>query len=104
MYRAMFQNSKIALLFAVMTIISAVSMVGTSEDSGVVGQAVGLAQAAGENRQTLSGAAAGVSAAGTKSALPSVFGDYSSAQTNADAPRPISAEDLDAGNIVEPIK
>jgi hypothetical protein len=36
MYKALFQNSKVALLFAIITIMSAVSMVGTSEDSGLV--------------------------------------------------------------------
>ncbi len=40
MYKAVFQNSKVALLFAGMTLFSAVSMVGTKEDSGVLTKAV----------------------------------------------------------------
>ena len=42
MYKAVFQNSKIALIFAVVTILSAVSMVGTSEDSGLLPRVVSL--------------------------------------------------------------
>lgn len=49
MYKAVFQNSKIALLFAIMTIMSAVSMVGTSEDSGVLVKAADLASEARQN-------------------------------------------------------
>jgi hypothetical protein len=45
MYKAMFQNSKIALLFAIVTIMSAVSMVGTSEDSGLLLRAVSIVDA-----------------------------------------------------------
>ncbi|RNJ64192.1 MAG: hypothetical protein EDM03_07625 [Porphyrobacter sp. IPPAS B-1204] len=40
MYKAVFQNSKVALLFAGMTLFSAVSMVGTSEDKGALTEAV----------------------------------------------------------------
>lgn len=49
MYKTVFQNSKAALAFAAMTIFGAVSMVGTSEDSGLVGKAVDVfgAQRAG---------------------------------------------------------
>lgn len=108
MYKAVFQNSKIALFFAVMTIISAVSMVGTSEDTGVVGRAAGLAKAAGDNaRQSgaaQNGSAPSGGAAGIKGALPSVFGDYASSQSGAETSQPISPEDLAAGNTIEPIK
>jgi hypothetical protein len=45
MYKAMFQNSKIALLFAIVTIMSAVSMVGTSEDSGLLLRATSIVEA-----------------------------------------------------------
>lgn len=45
MYKAMFQNSKIALGFAAMTIVSAVSMVGTSEDGGMLTKAVEIVEA-----------------------------------------------------------
>lgn len=40
MYKAVFQNSKVALLFAGMTLFSAVSMVGTSEEKGALTKAV----------------------------------------------------------------
>ncbi|QDH33294.1 hypothetical protein [Porphyrobacter sp. YT40] len=40
MYKAVFQNSKAALAFAAMILFSAVSMVGTSEDNGVLIRAV----------------------------------------------------------------
>lgn len=40
MYKTVFQNSKVALLFAGMTLFSAVSMVGTQEESGLLGKAV----------------------------------------------------------------
>jgi hypothetical protein len=39
MYKSVFQNSKAALAFAGLTVFSAVSIVGTSEDSGIVGKA-----------------------------------------------------------------
>ena len=44
MYKQVFQNSKVALLFAGMTLFSAVSMVGTPEDSGVLTKAVDLVE------------------------------------------------------------
>jgi hypothetical protein len=83
MYKAMFQNSKVALVFAGMTVLSAVSMVGTSEDSGVVGRVTGFVEAnsdrlAGAGGDGQNGGAEGESAA----AEPSVFGDY----TPADPP------------------
>lgn len=40
MYKVLFQNSKAALVFAGMTIIGAVTMVGSGEDSGVLTKAV----------------------------------------------------------------
>jgi hypothetical protein len=45
MYKAVFQNSKIALAFVILTIISAVSMVGTSDDGGVLVRLVSLVNA-----------------------------------------------------------
>lgn len=40
MYKTLFQNSKAALLFAGMTILGAVMMVGSPEDEGVLDKAV----------------------------------------------------------------
>ena len=45
MYKSVFQNSKAALAFAGLTLFSAVSLVGTSEDSGIVGTATGIISA-----------------------------------------------------------
>ena len=42
MYKSVFQNSKAALAFAGLTVFSAVSLVGTSEDSGIVGTAADI--------------------------------------------------------------
>lgn len=39
MYKSVFQNSKAALAFAGLTVFSAVSLVGTSDESGIVGTA-----------------------------------------------------------------
>jgi hypothetical protein len=40
MYKAMFQNSKAALLFAAVIIVSAIVMVGSPEDKGMLNKAV----------------------------------------------------------------
>jgi hypothetical protein len=42
MYKSVFQNSKAALAFAGLTVFSAVSLVGTSDDSGIVGTAADM--------------------------------------------------------------
>ncbi len=77
MYKAVFRNSKIALLFAAMTLFSAITMVGTSEDGGTL---VDLKNMAGNmrTRAEAEAAAAAARAAGPASiqtAAP-VFGDY----------------------------
>lgn len=88
MYKAMFQNSKIALLFAGMTIFSAVSMVGTSEEGGVLTAAVDLvesqredfasdAQAFGEARSIGDAPAAPAAGWGGNGA---VFGEYAASE------------------------
>ena len=86
MYKLVFQNSKIALLFAVMTVFGAVSMVGTPEDSGVVTRAADLlvsqrASIAGEAAAFAEGQSGGDAAA--KTPPPSVFGDYTAADEAA---------------------
>lgn len=50
MYKTVFQNSKAALAFAAMTLFGAVSMVGTSEDSGLL---VKAAQIVGSQRDSM---------------------------------------------------
>jgi hypothetical protein len=85
MYKAVFQNSKIALLFAGMTIIGAVSMVGSSEDEGILNKAV---DRFGQEREAIADDAREFAeaqsvpdkvsdpAAGWGSSEPSVFSDY----------------------------
>ncbi len=50
MYKTLFQNSKAALLFAGMTILGAVMMVGSPEDEGVLDKAV---DRFGKERETI---------------------------------------------------
>lgn len=91
MYRLIFQNSKIALTFVVMTIFSAAAMVGTPEDSGLVARVAALAKASGGYR---SADAANPSV--PRPASPSIFGDYNAAGDEA----PVAGETLEP----EPIK
>jgi len=80
MYKQVFQNSKVALLFAGMTLFSAVSMVGTSEDSGVVTKAVDLVEAQrGSFASEAQAYAEEQSVGDAPPADPSVFGEYDAA-------------------------
>jgi hypothetical protein len=106
MYKAVFQNSKAALIFAAMTIVSAVVMVGSPEDKGVVNKAVDLI---GEQRETVVKDAKAYAESqsvadapsdpdtGWGSSRSSVFGDYNSEETvesdfYAPAPAPGQAD------------
>jgi hypothetical protein len=86
MYKLVFQNSKMALAFAAMTVFGAVSMVGTSEDGGVVTRAADLVAM---QRQSIAGDAAAFAEGQStgdspaKPAAPSVFGDYTPADEAA---------------------
>ncbi|MBU7580994.1 MAG: hypothetical protein KAF27_11090 [Porphyrobacter sp.] len=71
MYKAIFQNSKVALLFVVITVMSAVSMVGTSDNGGLVLRLTTLIA----GQRATSGSAGGAVPA-TQPPPPSVFGDY----------------------------
>lgn len=98
MYRLVFQNSKIALIFAILTIVGAVSMVGTPEDSGVVAQAAAFAQAAGANR-----AGGAAKAARARPSGSSIFGEYAAAdpaEASAEAEAPVEDTPL----VVGPLK
>jgi len=84
MYKQVFQNSKVALLFAVMTVVSAVSMVGTPEDSGVLTKAVDLVESQrGAFASNGQASAEGQSAGDNAGAGGSVFGEFNDA---AEAP------------------
>jgi hypothetical protein len=90
MYKAVFQNSKAALIFAAMTVVSAVVMVGSPEDKGVLNEA---ADRFGEQRENVveeakafaeSQSVADVPSdpeAGWGSSRKSVFGDYNSEES-----------------------
>ena len=80
MYKAVFQNSKAALAFAAMILFSAVSVVGTSEDSGVLIRAVDNLE---EQRASIASDAAefaernsGGDVPEAEAAEPKVFGDF----------------------------
>lgn len=81
MYKAVFQNSKAALAFAAMILFSAVSMVGTSEDNGMLIRAVdniesqraSIASDAAEFAERNSGG----DVPEAEEAKPVVFGDFS---------------------------
>ncbi|TAD74001.1 MAG: hypothetical protein EAY70_11800 [Sphingomonadales bacterium] len=87
MYKTVFQNSKVALGFAALTVISAVSMVGTPEESGVVGRVTGFVEARRDFIASDAGAYAESHSVGDPppgeggegDAEPSVFSDYSAA-------------------------
>ncbi len=86
MYKMVFQNSKAALAFAAMTVLGAVSMVGTPEDSGVVTRTADLiasqrASIASEAAAYAEGQSGGEAAA--EASPPSVFGDYTPADEAA---------------------
>lgn len=100
MYKAVFQNSKAALLFAGMTIFGAVSMIGSPEDKGVLNKAV---ERFGDERETFAenaqafaesqsfGDAPSNPEAGWGSSKSSVFGDYdpdAAAESDFYAPAP----------------
>jgi hypothetical protein len=90
MYKTLFQNSKAAMLFAVVTVVGAVVMVGSPEDKGVLNKAV---DEFGEQRESfVEGAQTFAESqsvadepidpeAGWGSSKSSVFGEYSPAET-----------------------
>lgn len=87
MSRTLFENSKAALAFAAVIIVGAVSMVGTSDDRGVLPALVERfsAKPAGQPGAETSGE--GNQAASNAPAAPaSVFGDYSGTKPTGTAP------------------
>ena len=87
MYKAVFQNSKAALAFAAMILFSAVSMVGTSEDAGVVTRAADLVEArrdaVASDAQAFAESRSSGGSSGKVAAPPSVFGEYKPANSTA---------------------
>jgi hypothetical protein len=107
MHKSVFQNSKIALLFAGMTIIGAVSMVGTPEDEGVLDRTTKMFAAQRNatannpqsytDTQSVGDAPSSDSDAGWGSST-SIFGDYTPGA--ADAPASGSQQNLPTGTII----
>ena len=80
MYKMVFQNSKVALLFAIVTIMSAVSMVGTSEDSGLLLRVASLING---QRSHAAGPSDAPGQPGEAPPPPSVFGEYDASATSS---------------------
>ncbi len=84
MYKSVFQNSKAALAFAGLTLFSAVSLVGTSDDSGIIGKASDVIGAQRANIASEAQAFAGGQSQGDKpgkaeagsGSKTAVFGEY----------------------------
>jgi hypothetical protein len=103
MYKAVFQNSKFALIFALVTIFSAVSMVGTSEDSGLLVRVVSLVNTS----RSQAGGGDAYAAGGAPSAPPppSVFGEFNpneSAAPPPSGPVTLSAQPRTTSTVVAP--
>lgn len=72
--RLLFQNSRMALAFVVLTVLAAVAMIGPQGNGGLVTKAVSLSES---QRGLLAGGTQGPAGApGQPKAPPSVFGDY----------------------------
>jgi hypothetical protein len=84
MYKSVFKSSKIALLFAGMTLVSAVSMIGTSEDAGMLTETVQRIEerSSAFAKDTQSAAPARSEA---EEAEAPVFGDYTGKEPAAQA-------------------
>jgi len=81
MMRLLFQNSRLALAFVVLTVLGAVAMIGPQGNGGPVTQAVSLSES---QRGLLAGGRQGAAVVqGQPAQPPSVFGDY---DPNAPAP------------------
>lgn len=72
--RLLFQNSRLAIAFVVLTVLGAVAMIGPQGNGGLVTKAVSLSES---QRGLLAGGAQGPAVVqGEPKAPPSVFGDY----------------------------
>lgn len=84
MYKSVFQSSKMALLFAGLTLVSAVSMVGTPDNNGVVTEAVDRIES---GRTAFANDARAYAEARSQGDAPPaeapVFGDFESAAASA---------------------
>jgi hypothetical protein len=102
MYKSVFKSSKMALLFAGMTLVSAISMVGTREDQGLLTKTVEQIEArtaASGNMGQGYGSGDGSSAAGNGNQP--IFGDYNAEPVPA--PAPVQGSDAGAANYASPM-
>lgn len=77
MYKSVFQSSKMALLFAGMTLVSAISMIGTEEDQGLLTETVErIEERAAASGGTARGDAVAEGGGVENSRSQPVFGDY----------------------------
>jgi hypothetical protein len=93
MLRFLFQNSRMALAFVVLTVLGAAAMIGSPDSGGLVTRAVSLSES---QRGLLGGGPQGVVASpgqGQAKAAPSVFGDF-----DPQAPATASPGSADSGN------
>jgi hypothetical protein len=91
MLRFLFQNSRMALAFVVLTVLGAAAMIGSPDSGGLVTRAVSLSES---QRGLLGGGPQGAVASpgqGHAKAAPSVFGDF-------DPQAPATASAADSGN------
>jgi hypothetical protein len=91
MLRFLFQNSRMALAFVVLTVLGAAAMIGSPDSGGLVTRAVSLSES---QRGLLGGGPQGAVASpgqGQAKAAPSVFGDF-------DPQAPATASAADSGN------
>ena len=91
MLRFLFQNSRMALAFVVLTVLGAAAIIGTPDSGGLVTRAVSLSES---QRGLLGGGPQGASPAqgeGQAKAPPMVFGDF-------DPNAPANATDANAGS------
>lgn len=84
MMRLLFQNSRMALAFVVLTVLGAAAMIGPQGDGGLVTRAVSLSES---QRGLLAGEQPGAGGAqGEPQAPPSVFGEFNPDAAAAAAP------------------
>jgi hypothetical protein len=83
MYRRVFQNRKVALAFAGMTLFSAISMIGTKEEGGTLTRTVDLLEARRGNPASDGQPGAEAQRSGdARPVHPPVFGDYDPAEVD----------------------
>lgn len=94
MMRLLFQNSRMALAFVVLTVLGAVAMIGSQDNGGLVTRAVSLSEG---QRGLLAGGTQPVAAEGQK-APPSVFGEYDPNTAASPAAAPSQSSSAAGGN------